>query len=466
MPMASIGRGPGGRDPTDMVKPLLNKTLVNILKEERLPHSGVKSAMQKRLADPSAGRNTVVLYLQLPVSVVDRLRHDPQLRVMLYCAADSGLGPFTKVDVAFPHQVELKVNGDEVKANLRGLKNRPGSTRPVDITGYLRKSGTYQNIIALSYAMTQKKFMYVVNLVKVHPVDELVNKLQNGRVISKSRVINDMVNKSRDLEIEETSEVIRIFTFEALVVDQYVNDILKSTDKSVDQVTIHPDGQWSQGVKSAPSPKPVSHGLSTSEDDDIVEIRSMPFSSPNGRNTPVANVTLSASSKSTNVGSREASYSSTPHRYPSSKRPIGKVIDLTTSDDDDEEPPRAAKRKAPVGTSIERETPNLQSIDAASGQDHRVNFRLPSVEASRPGPSRNLGQRLRVFVANSLKGISTGLAYAGVLDALEAMKFERHSISGDHQSIPGVLKVKGSEVTLQDLVGDYGRVNDIRTASG
>jgi E3 SUMO-protein ligase PIAS1 len=37
------------------------------------------------------------------------------------------------------HQVELKVNLDEVKANLRGLKNRPGTTQPADVTS-LRQS--------------------------------------------------------------------------------------------------------------------------------------------------------------------------------------------------------------------------------------------------------------------------------------------------------------------------------------
>jgi E3 SUMO-protein ligase PIAS1 len=75
---------------------------------------------------------------------------------MVYCAADSGLNQYTKSDIAFPHQVELKANLDEVKANLKGLKNKPGTTRPADVTNYIRKKPGYPNHIVMTYALTQK----------------------------------------------------------------------------------------------------------------------------------------------------------------------------------------------------------------------------------------------------------------------------------------------------------------------
>lgn len=79
--------------------------------------------------------------------------NDPSLRIMMYCAA----GKNGVQDIAFPYQSELKVNGGEVKANLRGLKNKPGSTRPVDITDSLRlRPNTYQNNIDFTYALTRE----------------------------------------------------------------------------------------------------------------------------------------------------------------------------------------------------------------------------------------------------------------------------------------------------------------------
>jgi E3 SUMO-protein ligase PIAS1 len=72
---------------------------------------------------------------------------------MVFCAADT----HGRQDIAFPHQSEVKVNGGEIKANLRGLKNKPGSTRPVDITKELRLNvPNYVNNVELTYALTSK----------------------------------------------------------------------------------------------------------------------------------------------------------------------------------------------------------------------------------------------------------------------------------------------------------------------
>jgi E3 SUMO-protein ligase PIAS1 len=78
---------------------------------------------------------------------------------MLYCARD--YHSYAKSDISFPHQVEIKVNGDELKANLKGLKNKPGSTRPADITDLLRTHPPdYSNKIEMTFALTDKVDYY------------------------------------------------------------------------------------------------------------------------------------------------------------------------------------------------------------------------------------------------------------------------------------------------------------------
>lgn len=85
--------------------------------------------------------------------LLSRCRDDKSLRVMVFCATAN----YGTQDIAFPHQSELKVNGDEIKANLRGLKNKPGSTRPVDITDHLRlRLPHYVNNVEFTYALTTK----------------------------------------------------------------------------------------------------------------------------------------------------------------------------------------------------------------------------------------------------------------------------------------------------------------------
>jgi hypothetical protein len=88
---------------------------------------------------------------------IQKMREDSSLRVLLYCAAKSDVasanGPH---DVAFPSQLEVKVNESEVRANFKGLKNKPGSTRPADITAFITKQPQYTNRILVTYALTAK----------------------------------------------------------------------------------------------------------------------------------------------------------------------------------------------------------------------------------------------------------------------------------------------------------------------
>lgn|SRR5258708_2945670 len=102
----------------------------------------------------AAHRQTVRMRLRASDHpILSRVLLEPTLRVMVFCATE-GHG---RQDIAFPHQSEIKVNGGEVKANLRGLKNKPGSTRPVDITKELRlKIPTYINNVEMTYALTTK----------------------------------------------------------------------------------------------------------------------------------------------------------------------------------------------------------------------------------------------------------------------------------------------------------------------
>lgn len=107
-------------------------------------------------------RDNVQAYITLQDDIITRLIQDPTIRVMIFCAADSLSSPYQPVDITFPYQIEVRVNQDEVKANLRGLKNKPGSTRPADITDCLRKRAGYENHLQVTYALTTKVLLPAV----------------------------------------------------------------------------------------------------------------------------------------------------------------------------------------------------------------------------------------------------------------------------------------------------------------
>ncbi|KAK4242436.1 PINIT domain-containing protein [Achaetomium macrosporum] len=307
---------------------------------------------------------------------------DKNMRVMVFCAA----GKEGVQEIAFPYQCELKVNGGDIKANLRGLKNRPGSTRPVDITSSLRlRQAGYTNNVELTYALTQKKFYLCLIVCRAIPIETLIAQIH--KKIRKESVIAEIAKKASDPDVVATSQNLSLkcplsymrlklpcraigcnhiqcfdvtsylqlqeqgpqwicpicskpAPFEQLAIDEYAREILTKTPESVEQVTIEPNGEWSvPGTKKEASP-----GKETSyvEDEDIV-VSSITRTA--GRTTttpslaPAPTAHLATPTSVTSVASRGTSAAP---RSISGKRPAPEVIDLTLSDDD--EPPRPVKR--------------------------------------------------------------------------------------------------------------------------
>lgn len=301
---------------------------------------------------------------------------DPSMRVMVFCAAaNTGLQ-----DIAFPHQAELKVNGGEIKANLRGLKNKPGSTRPVDITDQLRlKLPHYANSVEFTYALTNKKFYLVLNICKTVAVDTLVANISRGKRIPKASVILEIAKKAKDSDIVMSSQVVSLkcplsymrlslpcrstncshiqcfdatsylqlqeqgpqwlcpicnkaAPFDQLAVDEYVKDILAKTSRSVEQVDIEPSGEWrAHGVEEEVKPEPSITPFAVDDDDLVISEVSFiggdrSTTTPN-RSAPFIGTPTTAASRESSTLPRSGSKSN--------KRPISQVIDLTLSDDDE-----------------------------------------------------------------------------------------------------------------------------------
>ncbi|KAL2201566.1 PINIT domain-containing protein [Corynascus similis CBS 632.67] len=303
---------------------------------------------------------------------------DRTMRVMVFCTA----GNVGIQDIAFPYQCELKVNGGDIKANLRGLKNKPGSTRPVDITDSLRfKPASYANNVELTYALTQKKFYLALVVCKAIPIETLVSQIQKR--IRKESVIAEITKKASDPDVIATSQNLSLkcplsymrlklpcrgvscnhiqcfdatsylqlqeqgpqwlcpicnkpAPFEQLAIDEYARQILTQTPESVEQVTIEPNGEWvAPGAKKEVTP---NHEASFVDDDDIVvsEVTRAAGKISTGLSQTTAPTPHLATP--TSVASRDTS--AAPRS--SNKRPAPEVIDLTLSDDD--EPPRPVKR--------------------------------------------------------------------------------------------------------------------------
>ncbi|KAK5997422.1 E3 SUMO-protein ligase pli1 [Cladobotryum mycophilum] len=334
-------------------------------------------------------RNSVTTPIKLSDHpILQRCLEDKSYKIMVFCAGDNtGIQ-----DIAFPHQSELKVNGDEVKANLRGLKNKPGSTRPVDITNSLRLRSNYMNNVEFTYALTNKaggrhKFYLLINLCKTTPVSELVTMVSTRRKIPKELVVAELNEKAQDPDVVATSQVLdmrcplsymridvpcrsmscthiqcfdatsylqlqeqgpqwlcpicnKSAPFDQLAVDEYVRDILENTPKSLMSVTIEPNGRWSiKAPQDESSSRP--NRASLGDDDDDFEVSEVNVVGGRFLETP-KNLTPSTS---TPVSGGRGGSSGAPRPPSSAKRPAPAIIDLTLSSDDEEPIQRPNKRQ-------------------------------------------------------------------------------------------------------------------------
>lgn len=139
--------------------------------------------------------------------------------------------------------------------------------------------------------------------------------------------------------------------FANLVVDEFVLDILKNTPKSLDQITIEPDGKWSTAPKAA-SATPAVNGNGkrkrefVDSDDDLIEISDFDGNRP----PPALRQPSMASNSYADTPPFSINESREPSHMGSTPRPAAKraaeIVDLTLDSDDDEPIARAPKRQS------------------------------------------------------------------------------------------------------------------------
>lgn len=157
----------------------------------------------------------------------------------------------------------------------------------------------------------------------------------------------------------------KTISYDALAVDEYVQEILDNVPAGTDQVTIEPNGQWSKEKDKGNSRQSNGYNYHDPNDseEDLVEVPDYRVATIKSEAVP----TPQSLARTPPAMSREAS--SVPRT--GSKR-ASEVIDLTLSDDD--EPPRPTKKVA-------YSTPN--SLSDATRQ-----YQVPYLPTHRPDSMR------------------------------------------------------------------------------
>ncbi|KAI9284974.1 PINIT domain-containing protein [Umbelopsis sp. AD052] len=341
-----------------------------------------------------------------------------QLR--FFCTAADSFNSKLPALMEYPPICELKVNGQIVGGSLRGLKNKPGTVNPPNITPLVQLSQA-RNHVELVYANTQKRYAAAVMIVKARSVESIVEQIKSTRYVTKEDVLQRIRARNADSDIVVGSSAVSIkcplgfiriklpcrsrlcqhiqcfdaFTFfhmneqtptwtcpvctniihswEELVIDGYFSDILANTPKEQDSIIIEENGEWRlakdpSATSLSASPPPSSHKRSvsamrdntpaTSQTEDVTVIDDEDDMRP----TPVSSTRSAGSPVSQRSGKKQR---------------VMEVIDLTLSSDEEDEAVEEQKEfvptedfsteEAPVKSESTQEIPVVATSNVSNG---------------------------------------------------------------------------------------------------
>ncbi|KAI0735084.1 PINIT domain-containing protein [Earliella scabrosa] len=233
--------------------------------------------------------------------------NSPKYQLRLYCTSSTYYTPptptgfrspgSTPCPIEFPPTCEVRVNGTQLNANLKGLKKKPGTAPPPDLGKVVRMAASSTNRVEMIYVNSQqptppKKYYLVVALVEVTTVDQLIDRLRKGKYKQREDILAEMNKSVSDDDdiiaghqkmslkcplsymrittpcrsavcvhpqcfdalswfsvMEQTTTWMcpvceKVLNVEDLIIDGYFDDILKHTPEDVEDVIVEADGQW------------------------------------------------------------------------------------------------------------------------------------------------------------------------------------------------------------------------------
>lgn len=129
--------------------------------------------------------------------------------ILLMSAVTSELSQFQTLPIEFSTQIEIRVNKQQVIISGRGLKNKPGTAKPQNITPFVQNVVNAINRIDIAAHEASSKYVMAVHLVKNVSIDTLVDQIIEKDHISKQSTINKIVEET-DEDVKTLSTVLSL----------------------------------------------------------------------------------------------------------------------------------------------------------------------------------------------------------------------------------------------------------------
>ncbi|CAJ0842778.1 7513_t:CDS:10, partial [Entrophospora sp. SA101] len=156
-----------------------------------------------KICSVTSSNEIVLLDFVLNSNQVGKLKSSPRYKINLFCcSAEQNLQNIQNESlVEFPDSCEVRVN--HKMSPYR--KSRSDAQPPRDITDLCKVTSAHVNQVHFGFAATSKKYLIIVLLIKTILVEEIVDKIKNGKYIEKEAVLEKIKKQIQDSDVVATS---------------------------------------------------------------------------------------------------------------------------------------------------------------------------------------------------------------------------------------------------------------------
>ncbi|CAJ0748478.1 2224_t:CDS:10, partial [Entrophospora sp. SA101] len=190
----------------------------------------------------TSSNEIVLLDFVLNSNQVGKLKSSPRYKINLFCcSAEQNLQNIQNESlVEFPDSCEVRVN------HKMSPYSRSDAQPPRDITDLCKVTSAHVNQVHFGFAATSKKYLIIVLLIKTILVEEIVDKIKNGKYIEKEAVLEKIKKQIQDSDVVATSSIISLKD----PLGQCRISIPPKTTEDQETIVIDSNGNWSECKKA------------------------------------------------------------------------------------------------------------------------------------------------------------------------------------------------------------------------